>query len=351
LAPEVVTACREAGLFALAAPGEVGGLEATLVDIFEVMEMLAAADPSTAWYVLNSAPCARAGAWIDPTFWPDVYRAPMGNFGFSAAPKGRLRPAETDDGYILSGTWPLMTGVLDAPWAAVFCLLERPDDRPALRQAVIPTADLAVKEIWQDAVAMRGTGSHEVTATNCRVPAGLVMDPLAPARIDRPLYRCGPFILPGALNSAVPIGILRSAMQSVSADLRDKVGSIFGQRAAQSTALLELVADASVAVDHLHYGVKAALGELWSYAERSKPAPISLRATIIGSPYRAAEVARDFISRLYTRSSRAAFFAGHPLERAMRDIHAVVYGIDTLRALHHDTGRVAIGLDPLAPGF
>ena len=349
LAPEIVTALREAGMFGLAAPVEVGGAEATLTEIFQATETVASVDPSAAWYMVNSGGLARAAAWIDPAFWPEIYLAPLGNFGFSAAPAGRL--TASDGGYSLTGTWPLMTGVLDADWALVFCLLRRPDERPKVRQAAIRTADLQVQEVWQDAVSMRGTGSHVVATVDLAVPAGLVVSTTAPARIDRPLYRCGAFDGPGASNAAVPIGILRGAVTSAAAELKHKVSSIFGASASASTAVLELLAEASVALDILHYGVTGALDALWDYRERGVDPPVGLRATVAGSPYHAVEVARDLVSRLYSRSSRKAFFAGHPLERALRDIHAVGYGIDVLRPVQHDVGRVTIGLDPVLPGF
>ena len=52
-----------------------------------------------------------------------------------------------------------MTGVLDAKFAAVVSLLRQGEELVA-RQVVIPTSQLAINEVWQNAVAMRGTGSH-----------------------------------------------------------------------------------------------------------------------------------------------------------------------------------------------
>jgi alkylation response protein AidB-like acyl-CoA dehydrogenase len=348
IAPEVLAACRDAGLFAMAAPREVGGVEATLAEMFEALVVVAAADPSAAWVALNSQICARLAAAMDPALWDDVYQSPLGPFGWSAAATGRLR--QTDSGYILSGSWPLMTGVLDAKFAAVVSLLRQGEELVA-RQVVIPTSQLAINEVWQNAVAMRGTGSHEVSAADIFVPAGMVFDMAPPTRIDRPLYRCPPFGLVGAVNAAVPVGILQAAVDSAGSILRDKVGSIFGQKASDSTALQELIAEAWMSLGHLRLGITSALTTMDELAERREEIPLALRATVTGGPFQAAAVARDLISRLYTRSSRAAFFAGHPLERAMRDIHAVGYGLETIRPLHHDVGRVAMGLDPVTPSF
>jgi hypothetical protein len=55
------------------------------------------------------------------------------------------------------------------------------------------------------------------------------------------------------------------------------------------------------------------------------------------------------ISRLYARSSRAAFFAGNPLQRALADVHAMSYGWETIRGFYLEVGRVALGLEPTRP--
>jgi alkylation response protein AidB-like acyl-CoA dehydrogenase len=288
LSSEVVAACREAGLFGLGAPVEVGGHEATPVETFEAIQLVASVDPSVAWYMVNSLPVSRAAAWIDPDHWAAIYKPPLGNYGLSAAPTGRL--LEDGDSFRLTGEWPLMTGVLDADWALVFAILDRDGSDPAVRQVLVPTSDLMVTEIWQDAAAMRGTGSHRVSATNATVPRGLIVDPSSPPRLQRPLYLGGSYVSHGFANSAVPIGILRSAVEATGNELRGKVSSIFGQKAVQSTALLELLSEAALALDHLYLGVRTALDLIWEYMLRGDTAPPQLRATVIGSPFRAVDV-------------------------------------------------------------
>ena len=344
LAPEVVAACRDAGMYGLYAPVEVGGEEAPLPDVFAAMVTVAAADPSAAWLMVNSAALAEYAPYLDPARWPEVFTRPLGPYGLSAAVTGTLEP--TEGGYLLNGTWPLVTGVLDATWATLNCHVISPDGRRPVRAVIVRTADLSIDPIWENAVAMRGTGSHQVRAEAVPVPADLVVNPAAPPQFNRALQRVPFFVRAGVLNSAVPIGILRSAVAAASAELAGKVSTIFGTKAADSTALLELVADASLSLAFLERGVLAAIEELWQYAEGDQELPISLRATVAGAPFHAVEVARDLTSRLYARSSRAAFFAGHPLEGAMRNIHAVAYGLEPLRPIHHAAGRVQLGLDP-----
>ncbi len=348
-APEVIDACREAGLFAMAAPVEVGGLEATLADQFQVGAIISAVDPGVAWCVMNSVVCSRAGAWIDPQYWPTVY-ASLGTFGNGASPTGILEPV--DGGCMLSGSWPLMTGVLDAQWAAVNCMLSGPDGRRVVRQAIIPTESLTIDRVWDTAVAMRGSGSQQVALPHSIfVPSGLIVDTNDRARIDRPLYRHSTLSSIVGINTGIVVGLLESGISSAALELKNKVSSIFGMEAASNAAIQELMADAFVALSHLRLGAKAALDTAWEYLERDELPPVELRAAITGAQFHGVDVARDIISRLYARSSRAAFFAGHPLERALRDVHAVAYGIETLRPMHYDVGRVALGLDPAIPSF
>lgn len=347
LAPSSVDALRKAGLFGLWAPLDVGGEEATLRQGFDAIVIIAESDPSAAWYVMNSTACATAAALMERSHWPEVFEAPLPNAGLSAAVGGVLSPV--DGGYRLTGSWPMMTGVLDATWGVVNATIDTDGGKQLVRSAVVPIASLVVDETWQNAVAMRGTGSHEVSANAVFVPRGLVVDLSSRSDIDRPLYRCSHIVRSAAINAGIPIGILRSALSSVAGELRTKVSSIFGTKAAQSTALLELVADSTAALSHLQSGTASTIDQIWSYVERGDEPPMALRGVLVAEMFRASDVARTHISELYARSSRAAFFAGHPLERALRDIHAVAYGLDTLHPLRHAAGRVGLGLEPGIP--
>ena len=84
----------------------------------------------------------------------------------------------------------------------------------------------------------------------------------------------------------------------------------------------------------------------WGYLEHDEQPPAEVRAAVTSAPFHGLEVAREHILKIYYRSSKAAFFAGHDLERVLRDVHAMAYGWESLRPMHHDIGRVAMGLDP-----
>lgn len=348
-AAEVINACRHAGLFVMGAPREVGGLEAPFADRFEAMTQVAEADPGVAWMMANSSGLCRLAAMLEPEVCEAVFAAPHGPFCQGLSPSGRLEPAPADGGFWLEGTWPVLTGVLDARWAMLTCLLPQTAGAPQTRLAVVRAKDLEVRKTWNDAVAIRGSGSHEVRLPRTFLPATRVIDPAAPLRIDRPMFRVTTIVGGGAVSVGLSVGFLRAALKSARSELAMKVGTITGQRAGDSAVIGELLAEVLVSTNQLFFGTKAALEELDDHLNRDECPPIELRAYLAGSVFHSLDIARDLISRLYARSSRAAFFRGHALQRTLADVHAMSYGWETVRTFYPEVGRVALGLEPTRP--
>ena len=78
---------------------------------------------------------------------------------------------------------------------------------------------------------------------------------------------------------------------------------------------------------------------------------MELRAELYSSSFYAGDVARQMISNLYTKGSRAAFMQGHALERCLANIHAIIAAIDARRGFHHSAGSVLLGGEPLEAAF
>lgn len=76
-----------------------------------------------------------------------------------------------------------------------------------------------------------------------------------------------------------------------------------------------------------------------------------MRAQEYAFYYYAIDVIRDTISRLYSRGARAAFQQGHPVERALRNLHAIGFGLEAGRLFQHSAGRVLMGGEPLVSVF
>lgn len=353
MAPEVRDAAGSAGLFRLFAPRDVGGAEVSLPTVVEAFSRIGALDPTVGWYMGNSSQACLLSARLRPEHRQELFANPDRTFGFSAAVGGRA--TRVTGGFHLDGEWPLVTGVLDSDWCALNMVVDDPaagDTAPAdVRLFLVPTALLDVDPIWDRSVAMRATGSHRVTISNGEVPEWCGPPPSQALDVDEPLFRLSPAITAMTSNASIPVGILEAAIQAAGAELADKVSTISGARSTDSTALLEMVADARSAAYSLLAGARAAARDCWDAVANGGYPTREQRAAVFGLVNYSATVAREMTSRLYGRSSRAAFFAGHPLEIALRNIHAVSYGTEVLRPFQYGAARVALGHEPGVPGF
>lgn len=355
LVDSVVSAVGQAGLFRLFAPHEVGGLEVSPPIALAAIEAVSAADPAVGWCIGNSQPMCHAASWLAEDEREKIFAEPHRNFGFSAAPTGRAVPER--GGYRVSGQWPVVTGCEDAMWCALAGVVMDGDtprqvnDMPDGRLFLIPTMDIAISPTWQEAAAMRGTGSNAVSVHEVFVPESLAHTPAKPQRIDRPLYRLPLPLLFAPAGVAVALGALETALLCATTDLGAKVSSFSGQTVRDQTSIQELVAQSSAALRAARAGLHAAANTVWDVARNGEEVPLKLRAELYASAFYVLDITRETVSRLYARGTRAAFIQGNPIERALRNLHAIAFGYESSRGMQHSAGRVLLGGDPLDPMF
>ena len=355
LVPEVVAAAGEAGLFRLFAPREVGGLEVSLPVALAATEIIGAADSAVGWYMINSMRPALATARVPEPERAELYAEPDRNFGNSPLPGGRAIPVE--GGYRVSGEWPMVTGCEDSKWCGLGGMVMEGDSPrqvnggPDIRYLFIPTAELDIEPTWQDSAAMRGTGSHAASVKDVFVPEALAIGGSTPLLIDRPVFRQPPSLLFFPIGVAIAFGVLDNALEREINDLGSKVSSFSGQSLRDQAPIQEMIANSDAALRAARAGHIEAMTAVWDAAQSGEEVPLRLRAQVYGSSYYAIDVIRDTISRLYARGTRAAFLQGHPVERALRNLHAIGFGLEAGRMFQHSAGRVLMGGEPLVPTF
>ncbi|MBM3340796.1 MAG: acyl-CoA dehydrogenase [Betaproteobacteria bacterium] len=171
LVPEVVNAIHESGLFRYIQPKAYGGMELDFVSYFDVPEMLARGDISTAWVVANLASHHRGLAlWPQQAheeIWgpnPDVLIASGIAFvqGNGTRVEGGLR---------LTGKWGFSSGVDHSAWEQLACIVKDDAGKPLdWLMCQVPLSDCTVIDDWQT-LGMRGTGSRTVACNDVFVPA------------------------------------------------------------------------------------------------------------------------------------------------------------------------------------
>jgi alkylation response protein AidB-like acyl-CoA dehydrogenase len=222
---------------------------------------------------------------------------------------------------------------------------------PDGRLFLVPTAALDIAPTWQEAAAMRGTGSNAVSVREVFVPEAFAHTPAKPLVIDRPLFRLPLPVLFFFGGPAVAFGVLDTALKSAVEALGLKVSSYSGQTLRDQAPIQELIANGDAALRAVRAGLVEVLTAVWEVASTRAEIPPPLKASYYASCYYAVDIVRDTISRLYARGTRAAFMQGNPVERALRNLHAIAFGLESARPFQHSAGRVLLGGEPLDPSF
>ena len=351
---ELVRELRDKGAFRLLTPRELGGFEAPLETVLKVYEGFGRLDASVAWLVWN-ANWGFVGALLDDTgnarIWGDGGTEPV--FANSGMP-GVAVPAE--GGYLLTGTWKIVSGVTRADWLAVVGVVTE-NARPRLTGAGAPDVrlfvlrrdQLSIKDTW-DVSGMLGSGSNDVAVEGALVPDGLVARIDEPARIERPLYQgfIPALVLPGC--SAVVLGVARAAIEETVALATSKATST-GGTVAQSAHAQAVVARSQAALRAARLLLLSAAAALDAAGEKAEPVTIEQRADLRAAMSHAAHVSREVLVAMYELGSSSSIYRGKPVERLFRDGMVALQHANHSAALFEAVGRVRFGFDPGVPLF
>jgi 3-hydroxy-9,10-secoandrosta-1,3,5(10)-triene-9,17-dione monooxygenase len=356
LAPGVRAAGGKAGLWKLAAPSEFGGSELPLPELQSTFERLGEADPTAAWHAVNSIPAGLMAAHLEPSVVESTLADSVGPFGYSGAVAAGVVARRADGGYLLDGTWPFMTGARDAEWAVVVARAtdaegKDPGTKPDFKRLIVQVADLDVHDTWTAASGMRGTGSHAVSAHEVFVPdeqtTGLVGRP----RINRPLYRVAAPILFLPPCAAMAVGMLRSATTAAVAFLEHKVSRFDGHTHYDAPRTLQVIADATAVTETTGAGLGALVEEYWSVVAEGHAPSEALLARLWSTVFYTFDIAREHISDIYATGTSSTYATQNPIDRALRDIHAISAAFDSFQTLRRAAGRVLLGHDAQHPMF
>ncbi len=224
LASPVADALVESGLFALAAPTELGGAAAHPALLVDVIAAVAAGDPSAGWCLaIGNGSNHLAGRFPEAAaveLFTDLARPSCASF----APGGVGVPVA--GGYRLTGRWSFMSGCRQSMNHVGGFFVGDADGRPVMgpegptmRLGVGRMADATIIDTW-DTLGMRGTGSDDVA-----VDAALIGDDHtthfgAPSWSGDAIFRLHPFAVLMPTLAAAALGTGRGALDAVEADVR-----------------------------------------------------------------------------------------------------------------------------------
>jgi len=346
---------KQTDLIRLLLPARFGGIQASFPELLEPIRLMAHGCASSAWtlgfYALHN--------WMlslfDPRLQEEVFASGPVLAPAPLAPAGRGRPA--DDGVRLTGRWSWATGAMDADWVIVGALIERRDGViPAL--VVVPADEVEVADVWHTA-GMRGTGSHDLIATDVFVPEHRIVKVAdiyggtAPgAEFHGAATYRWPLVPALALTAAMPVlGAAEQVTELFAERLGGRVLAYSGVAQKDQPAAQIRLGDAEVRLRALRALITETAEGIEHIVAAGERVRRSTRANArLAAAYTVHEC-RSLIADLMEASGASAHFLTNPLQRAKRDVDIasghVVFDYDVGREL---AGALAIGakISPIA---
>lgn len=319
-------------------------------------EELASADASVAWIAWNNALPGLLSRYLSNDVRVELFSDSRRLFAGSTRPSGRavMQPG----GFRVSGRWTLVSGCELADWILLMCVITTDEGEsrmlapgvPEMRMAYAPKGSYKILDTWHVG-GLRGTGSHDVVVDDIFVPVERSFSLEDPDHIDRPLYWMPLMATLGAWCAAICLGIARAATDTLLDLGSSKVPVDPGPGLRDRPAVQAMVESSTAALEAARLLLRDALGDLWTACSRGTPVADIQRARMWGIIVHTAQTARTTVTSMYKAAGASALYIDCPIERAHRDIHAVMQHIVLQHFWLEQAGRIRLGLKPTHPLF
>jgi len=352
-----ITALHEAKLFRLFQPVRYGGIEAPFRLFVEIGAILGQGCGSTSW-VFNNLVVHNwmLGYWPEEAqdrIWKATPRALIGSsFVFPAG-----RAEKVANGYRLSGRWPFASGIDASDWMMLAANVATGGDASEARFFLVPRQGYTIVDNWH-AMGLAGTGSKEVVVDGAIVAEALSLAAAAgkgdghpgSAVNKGPLYKLAWYSLFGFVNGATALGIAQGAVSEFTHATRARAATASGRHLADFATMQLRLAEAATLVDAAETLMLKDCDEAMQLAEAGRAANDEAKTRWRRDSAFAARMSVRAVDLLFAGTGGSAIAESHPLQRALRDIHAAQGHIGLNWDLNGTMyGRVALGLDPEFP--
>lgn len=328
LPEKTVAAMKEAGVFKLFQPREVGGYEANFETQIVVAEEIARVDGSTGWNAIANGPSGGfAGAYLGDECVAEIFGSGQEHcFGGQFAPNGQ--GVAEDGGFRVTGSWHFGSGTGHSEYVmGGFLPMFEGQPRlldtglPDMRVACIPREKITFTDGWF-VMGLAGTGSYDYECQDVFVPESWTY-PLFTREPKRggAMYRIGIMPTVCAGHAAWALGVGRRALDEINALSRGHTR--MGNEttiAARSTFQKDYIR-AECRLRSARLLVIDVFGEILEVAESGRELSIDERAMMRSAATYATEAAKDAVDFAHLAAGTTAVKSGHALERCFRDMH------------------------------
>ena len=341
----------DAEIIQMFVPKRWGGSEASFSTMYDVVEAISAACPSTGWisafYIIHNTYITR--------FPEEVQEEVFGKKGYTLLPTGfspDLKARRVEGGWRISGRAIWGSGIMHADWAMI-----TGETGEGQRSFLMPAEDVELKDVWFF-TGMAGTGSNDFVVDDLFVPDArtITIEEFFESRgpgssvHENPLYRM-PFFV-AAYCTILPVitgaylGALKAYEDIVERKRRAYTGDpLKEQQYAQLTVgEFEIAAEVAQALSRTVYARASdvlANGGEFDLEHRLKAKELTAYSS---------NLCRDSANRIMAVAGSSSFHNDQPVQRIWRDINTVCshafWDWDVTREL---AGRHVLGMPLTSP--
>ena len=323
----LVEALAEAGMFRLALPRSLGGMELDLPTYIQVIEEIGKADASTGWAVNQGTIFSTYSSRMPHGMAREIWSTPRSVVANTPAATGQA--IVVPGGYRVTGRQGFSTGCRHATWLASHAQVVEngqrrldPDGQPETRYLFVPVAEAELLDTWH-VRGMRGTGTHHFAVNDVFVPAERsVHSTKAPIQESGPLYRIARTLLFASGDASVALGMARSCLTAfyelAGAKTPWRMSEMLRDQSTIQTAVGQVEAQLRSARAFLTEAVR----DIWAAASNGA-LTLEERAALRIATTHGIRQAAQIIDTVYNFSGATAVYESSPLQRYFQDIHVI----------------------------
>ena len=340
LAPSVVDALYESGLFGIKLPLELGGAEADLVTQMEVIEAVSRIEPSAGWCTMIGA----SGIGLLGAYLSDEAIALVFSGGCVPRTAGAYMPMGTAQpvagGYLVSGRWTFGSGIRHSHWLSAGTLVIR-DGKTTdeYLTIVFPTSDAKIYDNW-DVAGLKGTGSCDFSVSNLFVQETFTYSRMGskPKR-GGPLYRLG---FPGFVAyeyAAFALGVARRALDTIIQHAQTKKRGLQPSLLASRPSFKKSIGECDLRLRAAKTLVVQILEEAWYQVCKGVTPVPKLQGEMRSSATFATSVALDVVTTAFRYGGGSALYNSSVLQRCLRDLNAAAQHLMVSESAYENHGQ------------
>jgi alkylation response protein AidB-like acyl-CoA dehydrogenase len=350
LAPDSVAALREAGIFTLKLPHELGGLEPDPMTQVEVIEAVSYIDASLGWTV-----CIGNGAISLTAFFPDEGIATIFKDGRIPTMAGVFKPVRgvmVPGGVRVTGRWSWASGIRHAEWVAAHVLVDGEAGQPPSSFIVaMPIEDVTIHDNWHVS-GLASTGSCDFSSDDVFIADAFMFDlqKLEPKR-GGPFFRMG---LPGLLINefmGLYFGVARRALDEMVALIAPKQRGYGKPNAVADRGVVQrVIGEGDLKLRAVRALAMEILGQAWATVRRGDTPSVAQQVDMRAVTVLAAETAVDIAAKAMRYGGGQAIFLNHVLQRCLRDLETAAVHLFVSDVAYEHRGQLMLGRqvpDPL----